>query len=46
MDNHYRLLLQTPAAHLPQIMRHINVVYTTYFNINRTRCGQFVSGAL
>jgi hypothetical protein len=29
MDNHYHLLLQTPAVNLPQIRRHINGAYTT-----------------
>jgi len=44
MDNHYHLLLQTPAANLPQIMRHINGAYTTYFNVKRTRCGHLFQG--
>ena len=39
MDNHYHLLLETPSGNLPQIMRHINGAYTTYFNINRKRSG-------
>ena len=33
MDNHYHLLLETPSGNLPQIMRHINGAYTTYFNV-------------
>jgi putative transposase len=32
MDNHYHLLLETPAGNLSQIMHHINGAYTTYFN--------------
>ena len=44
MNNHYHLLLQTPVANLPQIMRHINGAYTTYFNVTRTRCGHLFQG--
>lgn len=44
MDNHYHLLLETPSANLPQIMRHINGAYTTYFNIKRKRSGHLFQG--
>ena len=44
MDNHYHLLVETPSGNLPQIMRHINGAYTTYFNINRARSGQLFQG--
>jgi REP element-mobilizing transposase RayT len=44
MDNHYHLLLETPSANLPQIMRHINGAYTTYFNIKRSRSGHLFQG--
>ena len=44
MDNHYHLLLETPSANLPQIMRHINGAYTTYFNIKRARNGHLFQG--
>jgi len=44
MDNHYHLLLETPAGNLPQIMRHINGAYTTYFNIKRGRSGHLFQG--
>ncbi len=44
MDNHYHLLLETPAGNLPQIMRHINGAYTTYFNIKRDRSGHLFQG--
>jgi REP element-mobilizing transposase RayT len=44
MDNHYHLLLETPAGNLPQIMRHINGAYTTYFNIKRSRAGHLFQG--
>jgi len=39
MDTHYHLLLETPSENLPQIMRHINGAYTTYFNVKRGRSG-------
>jgi len=44
MDNHYHLLLETPSANLPQIMRHINGAYTTYFNVKRDRSGHLFRG--
>ncbi|MGD2271949.1 MAG: transposase [Desulfobacterales bacterium] len=44
MDNHYHLLVQTPSANLPQIMRHINGSYTTYYNIKRKRSGHLFQG--
>ena len=31
MDNHYHVLLQTPAGNLSQIMHHINGAYTNYW---------------
>ena len=44
MDNHYHLLLETPSGNLPQIMRHINGAYTTYFNVKRDRSGHLFQG--
>ncbi len=44
MDNHYHLLLETPSGNLPQIMRHINAAYTTYFNVKRDRSGHLFQG--
>lgn len=44
MDNHYHLLLETPSANLPQIMRHINGAYTTYFNNKHRRAGHLFQG--
>ncbi len=44
MSNHYHLLIETPAANLSQIMRHINGAYTTYFNIKRKRAGHLFQG--
>jgi len=32
MSTHYHLLLQTPLANLSRVMRHINGVYTQYYN--------------
>ena len=44
MDNHYHLLLETPSGNLPQIMRHTNGAYTTYFNVKRERSGHLFQG--
>lgn len=32
MDNHYHLLVRTPAGNLQRVMRHLNGVYTQRFN--------------
>lgn len=32
MDNHYHLLLSTPDANLPRVMRHLNGIYTQKYN--------------
>lgn len=44
MNNHYHLILETPAGNLSQIMRHINGAYTTYFNVKRKRAGHLFQG--
>jgi putative transposase len=44
MDNHYHILLETPSGNLPQIMRHINGAYTTYFNVKSSRSGHLFQG--
>lgn len=44
MNNHYHLLMETPAGNLPQIMHHINGAYTTYFNIKWARKGHLFQG--
>jgi putative transposase len=44
MENHYHLLLETPSGNLPQIMRHINGAYTTYFNVKHGRSGHLFQG--
>jgi hypothetical protein len=37
-------LVETPSGNLPQIMRHINGAYTTYFNVKRKRSGHLLHG--
>ncbi len=44
MNNHYHLLLETPAGNLSQIMHHINGAYSTYFNVKRKRFGHLFQG--
>ncbi|MGA2732845.1 MAG: transposase [Syntrophobacteraceae bacterium] len=44
MSNHYHLLVETPRGNLPQIMKHVNGAYTTYFNVKRRRAGHLFQG--
>lgn len=44
MGNHYHLLLRTPAGNLQRIMRHINGVYTQYYNRTEGRDGPLFRG--
>ena len=44
MNNHYHLLMSTPAGNLSQIMRHINGAYTVYFNKRHHRFGHLFQG--
>ena len=44
MGTHYHLLLQTPASNLSRCMRHINGVYTQYFNRTHGLNGQLFRG--
>lgn len=44
MDNHYHLMLQTPEGNLQRIMRHINGVYTQYFNRSEKQDGSIFRG--
>lgn len=44
MDNHYHLLLETPAANLTGIMHAINSRYTGYFNRKYHRSGHLFQG--
>lgn len=44
MNNHYHLLLETSRGNLSQILHHINVAYTTYFNLRHRRSGHLFQG--
>ena len=44
MGNHYHLLLRTPEANLQRIMRHLNGLYTQYFNRSERRDGPLFRG--
>ena len=44
MDNHYHLLMSTPADNLSQVVRHINGVHTVYFNKRHHRFGHLFQG--
>jgi REP element-mobilizing transposase RayT len=44
MNNHYHLLLETPAPNLSRGMRHLNGVYTQRFNRRHERVGHVFQG--
>ena len=44
MDNHYHLLLETPAANLSMAMKHLNAIYTQKFNKKHYRIGHLFQG--
>jgi len=44
MGNHYHLLIRTPEGNLQRIMRHVNGVYTQYFNRRMHRDGPLFRG--
>jgi putative transposase len=44
MNNHYHLLMSTPAGNLSQILRHINGAYTVYYNKRHHRFGHLFQG--
>ncbi|MCW8972309.1 MAG: transposase [Gammaproteobacteria bacterium] len=44
MGNHYHLLVRTPEGNLQRIMRHINGLYTQYFNRSTRRDGPLFRG--
>jgi REP element-mobilizing transposase RayT len=44
MTNHYHLLIQTPNADLPKIMKVINQVYANYFNTKYSEVGYVFQG--
>jgi putative transposase len=44
MDNHYHLLLETPAANLSVGMKYLNGIYTQRFNKKHHRTGHLFQG--
>jgi len=44
MTNHYHLLIETPRPNLSRGMRHLNGVYTQWFNRKHSRFGHLVQG--
>ncbi|MEE8513515.1 MAG: transposase [Gammaproteobacteria bacterium] len=44
MGNHYHLLIRTPEANLQRIMRHVNGLYTQYFNRTEGKDGALFRG--
>src|SRR5665213_248452 len=44
IDNHYHLLLETPAANLSPAMKHLNGIYTQKFNKKYHRVGHLLQG--
>lgn len=44
MLNHYHIALQTPQGNLSRVMRHIDGVYTQWFNVRHGRDGPLFRG--
>jgi REP element-mobilizing transposase RayT len=44
LGNHYHLMVRTPEGNLQRIMRHVNGLYTQYFNRSAHRDGTLVRG--
>jgi REP element-mobilizing transposase RayT len=44
MDNHYHLLIQTPDGNLSKGMRHLNGVYTQFYNRRHRKTGHLYQG--
>jgi putative transposase len=44
MDNHYHLILHTPESNLSRAIRHVDGVYTQYFNHDMKRDGALFRG--
>jgi putative transposase len=44
MTNHYHLLIETPQPNLSRGMKHLNGVYTQWFNREHSRTGHLVQG--
>lgn len=42
MDNHFHILLSTPDANLPRVMRHLGGVYTQKFRYSLRDIARFV----
>ncbi|HAT29318.1 MAG TPA: addiction module toxin RelE [Janthinobacterium sp.] len=44
MDNHYHLMIETPGANISAGMRHLNGIYTQWFNWRHERVGHVFQG--
>lgn len=44
MNNHYHIIIETPEGNLSKGMRHINGVYTQYFNWRHNNVGHIFQG--
>jgi len=44
MPNHYHLVVETPAANLSAAMKHLNGVYSQWWNTRHGRCGHLMQG--
>ena len=44
MSNHYHLLVETPQPNLSRGMKHLNGIYTQWFNRQHSRFGHLVQG--
>lgn len=44
MNNHYHLLLETQEGNLPLAIRHLNGIYSSYFNRSHRRVGHLFQG--
>jgi len=44
MGNHFHLMMRTPEGNLQRIMRHVNGIYTQYFNRDQKRDGPLFRG--
>lgn len=44
MDNHYHLLIETPAGNASRALQWLNVSYSVWHNARHQECGQFFQG--
>ena len=44
MGNHYHLVLHTPRANIPNVMQHIDGLYTEYVNWRHQTTGHLLEG--